>query len=81
MKSCLRLRVPVFLFNVMGKATVLEALTIKSFDIIHLEIFESYKVAKLSVFSKFLPEIRSAVSCTSKNLGGVQAGRKIINVN
>ena len=51
-----------------GKATVLEALTIKLLDVIHLEILKSSKLAKLFILSKSFPVIKSAVS-SAKNLG------------
>ena len=50
-----------------GKAKVLEALTIKLLDIIHLETLKSSKLAKLSILSKSFPVFKSAVS-SAKNL-------------
>ena len=68
MISKLGLQVLRPIFN--GKATVLEVLTSKLLDIIHLETLESSKLAKLSILSKSFPVIKSAVS-SAKNLGVV----------
>ena len=64
-----------------GKATVLEALTIRLLDIIHLETLESSKLAKLSLLSKSFPVIKCVVS-SAKNLGVVSKheGRSFMQI-